>query len=210
MKLPLQLCAWVISRFSRVRLFATLWTVARQVPLSMGFSRQEYWSGLPCPSPGDLPIQGSNPHLLRLLNCRRLLYLVGSSHQLQLQILNSSVKNSSEQLCCWLLPSDMRTTVAERSRITPPTQQQWTSFEHFLYASSSLNFTWPLISSSQQLLLQMRKPKIESLHNFAKVTLLVSTPGTKPFLGWALSESWVNVSIWVSVCMPGTLEKILL
>ena len=38
-----------------VRLFATLWTVALQAPLSMGFSRQEYWSGLPFPSPGDLP-----------------------------------------------------------------------------------------------------------------------------------------------------------
>ena len=33
----------------------TLWTVAHQAPLSMGFSRQEYWSGLPCPPPGDLP-----------------------------------------------------------------------------------------------------------------------------------------------------------
>ena len=43
-----------LSRFSRVRLFATLWTVARQAPLSMGFSRQEYWSGLPCPPLGDL------------------------------------------------------------------------------------------------------------------------------------------------------------
>ena len=40
---------------SHVRLFATLWTVAQQVPLPMGFSRQEYWSGLPFPSPGDLP-----------------------------------------------------------------------------------------------------------------------------------------------------------
>ena len=40
---------------SRVRLFATPGTVARQAPLSMGFSRQEYWSGLPCPPPGDLP-----------------------------------------------------------------------------------------------------------------------------------------------------------
>ena len=38
--------------FSRVRLFATLWTVACQAPLAMGFSRQEYWSGLPFPSPG--------------------------------------------------------------------------------------------------------------------------------------------------------------
>ena len=37
------------------RVFATLWTIARQAPLSMGFSRQEYWSGLPFPSPGDLP-----------------------------------------------------------------------------------------------------------------------------------------------------------
>ena len=40
---------------SRIRLFATPWTVAYQASLSMGFSRQEYWSGLPFPSPGDLP-----------------------------------------------------------------------------------------------------------------------------------------------------------
>ena len=37
------------------------WTVARQAPLSMGFSRQEYWTGLPFPSPGDLPNQGIEP-----------------------------------------------------------------------------------------------------------------------------------------------------
>ena len=46
---------------SRVRLFATPWTVAHQAPLSMGFSRQEYWSGLPFPSPGDLPDPGIEP-----------------------------------------------------------------------------------------------------------------------------------------------------
>ena len=45
---------------SRVRLFATPWTVADQAPPSMGFSRQEYWSGLPFPSPGDLSDPGSN------------------------------------------------------------------------------------------------------------------------------------------------------
>ena len=50
---------------SRVRLCATLWTVARQTPLTMGFSRQEYWSGLLFPTPGDLPDQGSNPRLLQ-------------------------------------------------------------------------------------------------------------------------------------------------
>ena len=43
---------------SRVRIFATLWTAACQAPLSMGFPRQEYWSELPFPSPGDLPDPG--------------------------------------------------------------------------------------------------------------------------------------------------------
>ena len=47
--------ACMISHFSHVQVFVTLWTVAHQAPLSMGFSRQEYWSGLPCPLPGDLP-----------------------------------------------------------------------------------------------------------------------------------------------------------
>ena len=46
---------------SRVRLFVTPWTVAYQAPLSLGFSRQEYWSGLPFPSPGDLPNPGIEP-----------------------------------------------------------------------------------------------------------------------------------------------------
>ena len=51
------------SRFSCVPLFATPWTVARQGPLSMGFSRQGYWTALPCP-PGDLPNPGTDPRLL--------------------------------------------------------------------------------------------------------------------------------------------------
>ena len=49
---------------SRVRLFATPWTVAYQASLSMGFSRQEYWSGLLFPSPGDLPDPGITSSLL--------------------------------------------------------------------------------------------------------------------------------------------------
>ena len=44
-----------------IQLFVTLWTVAHQAPLSMGFSRQEYWSGLLCPPPGDLPDPGIEP-----------------------------------------------------------------------------------------------------------------------------------------------------
>ena len=47
--------------FSHEWLYATPWTVAHQAPLSMGFSRQEYWSGLPCPTPGDFPDPGMEP-----------------------------------------------------------------------------------------------------------------------------------------------------
>ena len=61
---------------SHVRLFVTPWTILYQAPQSMEFSRQEYWSGLPFPSPGDFPTQGSNPGLLL---CRQMLYPL--SHQ---------------------------------------------------------------------------------------------------------------------------------
>ena len=55
------MCVCVLSCFSRVRLFATPWTIARQSPLSIELSRQEYWSGLPLPSPGALPDPGIEP-----------------------------------------------------------------------------------------------------------------------------------------------------
>ena len=51
-------CVCMLRHFNCVWLFATLWTVAHQIPLSIGFSRQEYWSALPFPSPGDLPDPG--------------------------------------------------------------------------------------------------------------------------------------------------------
>ena len=66
-------CVCILSCFSHVCLFATLWTVACQAPLSMGFSRQEFWSGLLCSPPGDLPNPGIDSHLLCLLH-----WLVGS------------------------------------------------------------------------------------------------------------------------------------
>ena len=59
---------WVcVQLLSCVQLFETRWTVTHQAPLSLGFSRQEYWSGLLFPSPGDLPDPG-------LLHCRQILY----------------------------------------------------------------------------------------------------------------------------------------
>ena len=65
-----------VKSLSRVRLFEISWTVAHQAPQSTEFSKQEYWSGLPFPPPGDLRTQGSN---LGLPHCRRMLYHL--SHQ---------------------------------------------------------------------------------------------------------------------------------
>ena len=59
---------YMLSRFNHVQLFATIWTEVRQVPLSLGFSSQEYRSGLSCPPPGALPNPGLNPCLLHLLH----------------------------------------------------------------------------------------------------------------------------------------------
>ena len=58
----------MLNCFSHVRLCATLWIVAHQAPLSMGLSRQESWSGLPCPPSRDFLTQGLNPCLLHLLH----------------------------------------------------------------------------------------------------------------------------------------------
>ena len=53
--------AYMLSHFSRVQLFATVWTTVRQTPVSLGFSRQQYWNGLPCPPPEYLPDLGIEP-----------------------------------------------------------------------------------------------------------------------------------------------------
>ena len=82
-----------VKSFSRVRLFATPWTVACQAPPPMGFPRQEYWSGLPCPPPGDLLDPGIEPGSP---NCRRTLYHL--SHQ------ESPVKKVDDHLTVSFLP----------------------------------------------------------------------------------------------------------
>ena len=58
--------SFALLLLSHVQLFVTPWTVAHQAPLSMGFSRQEYWSRFPCPSPGDRPNLGIEPVSLAL------------------------------------------------------------------------------------------------------------------------------------------------
>ena len=69
------LCVCVFSCFSRVHLFVTLWTVAHQTPLPMRFSRQECWSGLPCPPSRDLP----DPGIEHLSCCAGRLFITGET-----------------------------------------------------------------------------------------------------------------------------------
>ena len=69
-----------VKSLSRVQLFVTLCTIAHQAPPSMGFSRQEYWSGLPFPSPGDLPNPGIKPGSPALRADALTFELPGKSH----------------------------------------------------------------------------------------------------------------------------------
>ena len=71
----------VPGHFSYIRLFVTLWAVAHQAPLSMGFSRQEHWSGLPCRLQGIFPTWGLNPHPLCFLHCRQILYPLSTGEE---------------------------------------------------------------------------------------------------------------------------------
>ena len=87
-----------VKSLSRVQLFVTPWTVAYQVPLSMWFPRQEYWSGLPFSLPGDLPDPELNSDLL---HCRQTLYH-WAAREAQISCLKLKVKiaQSCPILCC--------------------------------------------------------------------------------------------------------------
>ena len=81
-------CACVLSSFSRVQLFATRWTVAHQDPLSAGFSRQEYWSGLPCPPAGDFPDLGIKPASFRSPGLAGGFFTTGTTWEAQFAPIN--------------------------------------------------------------------------------------------------------------------------
>ena len=70
---------WACKVTSVVSDFATPWTAPRQAPLSMGFSRQEYWSRLPCPPPGDLPHPGTEPASLTSACIGRRFFTTGAT-----------------------------------------------------------------------------------------------------------------------------------
>ena len=77
-----------VSCFSRIQLFVAPWTVARQAPLSMGFSRQEHWSELPCPPPGDLPNPEMEPRPLMSPAPADGLFTTGATWETQICVLH--------------------------------------------------------------------------------------------------------------------------
>ena len=86
--------------FSHVRLFVALWTVARQAPLSMGFSRQDYWSGLPCRLPGDLLDPRIDPRLFCLLHLQEGSLPLAPPGKLEdTKLMEKKKKNHSRKSC---------------------------------------------------------------------------------------------------------------
>ena len=118
------LLAYTLSHFSCVPLFATLWTIACQAPPSMGFSRQ-YWNGLPCPPPGDLPDPGMEPMSLVYPALAGRLFTSGATweaprvlqdrlNQEQRPVVPGQILRTRQRFllvwtsCCWAGPSGGR------------------------------------------------------------------------------------------------------
>ena len=78
----------MLSHFSSVLLFVTLWIIAHQAPLSLGFSRQEYWSGLLCPPPGDIPDPGIEPMSLLSLASAGVFFTTSTTWEAKFTLLS--------------------------------------------------------------------------------------------------------------------------
>ena len=87
-----------VKSLSHVQLFATRWTVAHQAPPSMGFSRQEYWSGLPFLSPGDLPNPGIKPRSPALQADAFNLWATREAHECSNYCTNALISHASKVL----------------------------------------------------------------------------------------------------------------
>ena len=135
---------------SRVRLFATPWTIAHQAPPSMGFSRQEYWSGLPFPSPEDLPDRGIKPRSPALQADT-----LTSEPPKPLTILPSS-NHHSLQLYCFLSPITCSSNTPR-----PPVPRYHLFHLHFLKYSKAQQLQTP----NQHATLLLTSPAARSLLN---------------------------------------------
>ena len=113
----------VCESLSCVWLFATPWTVARQSPLSIGFSRQEYWSRLPCPPPGDVPDPGIRMSGASLLSEGTYLQGLSPLYVSLLAWILKSLYRSLNRVQSYILSDDLSNTFLSQGRFvgTPPT-----------------------------------------------------------------------------------------
>ena len=87
----------MLSHFSHVWLFATLWTGDHQASLSMGFSKQQYWRGLPWPPPGDLPNSGVKPTSLTSPALADRFFTTSATWEAQISYMNAYIRNLGKQ-----------------------------------------------------------------------------------------------------------------
>ena len=123
--------ACMLSRFSCVRLFVTPWPAALQAPLCIGFSRQESWSGLPCPPPGDLPNPGMETRISEV-SCigRQVLYRRPAQSYGRLGPDNTLLWG--QPLCCRVLSSPLDLHPVDISRAPFPLLKIKYVFRHCL------------------------------------------------------------------------------
>ena len=114
-----------------------LWTVARQTPLSMGFSKKEYWSGLPCPPPGDFSTQESN---LGFLHCKQILYHLSQQ--------GGPVFGNTQHSCHF-----WRCLATQPRKPPPPLSTPFSSFTFFVLSPSQFILSIYCLSSQQDLCL---------------------------------------------------------
>ena len=170
----------MLSHFSCVQLFVTLWTVVCQAPLSVGFSRQGYWSWLPCPSPGYLPDPRIKPISLMSPASECCTALQGLSHLVFLlpwflSLLSGCIV-SEVFLCPLLLPS--------LSFIGP-----------FNKSPVLLNLSWYLLHGRPKLTQWILKDYQTTLKEFIIASL------KKDIISWLRYESWplnsMGWAVWV-------------
>ena len=179
-----------VKSLSHVRFFATPWTVAYQAPLSMGFSRQEHWNGLPFPSPGDLPNPGIEP----------------GSPALPTDALLFEPENAA-QICSVTSPRSCMQLISGRADIYVQTFFFFSKamlFFFFFQCNIQL-YWWCWHSDSEKIVLNKCENKSWAIH----YPSFISKPSSLQ-QGWAALETFQckhrEKSVYIMVTLPARLE----
>ena len=158
---------------NHVQLFATPWTVAHQVPLSIGFSRQEYWSGLPFPPPGDLPNQGIEPRFLMspAQACRFFSTSVTwKAYKFRMKIIKNHMDLRTFAECPLDAPQCTRNSTDTISNLLKPSEVG--VLISILYVNPTSKFKWP---SQRDIIITWRTQNLESHLSVSKSWALLTS-----------------------------------